>query len=96
VNYAGSFVRVLDTFPSVADVVTAFTSAGFTATALDAIRQVTAASLRDFIRTLRREAHTPLHLSTDTEYEVGLARLRDAAETETGPVVDALDLLVLR
>ncbi len=44
---------------------------------------------------LRREAHTPLQLITDDEYAAGVARLHKAARTETGPVVDALDLLVL-
>ena len=45
---------------------------------------------------LRREARTPLQLITDDEYATGLARLYKAAETETGPVVDSLDLLALR
>ncbi len=29
-------------------------------------------------------------------YAAGVARMREAARTEPGPVVDALDLLVLR
>jgi hypothetical protein len=33
---------------------------------------------------------------TDEEYAAGLARLRAAAECSSGPVVDTLDLLVLR
>lgn len=41
-------------------------------------------------------AHTPLQLITEDEYTAGLARLQRAAETETVPVVDTLDLLVLR
>ena len=41
------------------------------------------------------DAHTPLKLITDAEYDAGVARLRAAAETEAGPVIDALDLLVL-
>ena len=44
---------------------------------------------------LRRDAHTPLKLLTDQEYATGLARLRAAADAATGPVLDALDLLVL-
>jgi hypothetical protein len=35
-------------------------------------------------------------LITDSAYEAGLARLRAAAATEQGPVIDTLDLLVLR
>jgi hypothetical protein len=52
--------------------------------------------LREAAATLRREAHTPLQLITGEAYAVGLRRLRDAARTATGPVVDSLDLLVLR
>jgi hypothetical protein len=33
---------------------------------------------------------------TDDEYATGLARLHRAAQAERGPVIDALDLLVLR
>ncbi len=43
----------------------------------------------------RREAH-PLQLLMEAEYQAGLARLQAAARIQTGPVVDALDLLVLR
>jgi ubiquinone/menaquinone biosynthesis C-methylase UbiE len=88
-------VRVLHTYPSVDDVTAAFGSAGFTAAALEQIPQTTAGSLRDVATTLRREAHTPLQLITDSEYAAGVARLNDAAEVEDGPVVDTLDLLVL-
>ena len=38
----------------------------------------------------------PEMLITDDAYEAGLARLRAAAATQPGPVIDALDLLVLR
>lgn len=60
------------------------------------VPQVTARSLRHVAATFRREAHTPLQLITDDEYATGLARLQHAARTGSGPVVDALDLLVLR
>ena len=50
----------------------------------------------DVVAGLRREAHTPLQLITDAEYAVGLARLRQAARTSSGPVIDALTLLVFR
>ena len=45
--------------------------------------------------TLWREAHTPLRLIGDAAYQAGLARLRAAATTDTRPVIDSLDLLVL-
>jgi hypothetical protein len=48
----------------------------------------------------RRHASQPLQLIIDDEYAAGLARLHRgphrAARTERGPVIDALDLLVLR
>ena len=94
-RYFPEAIRVLDTYPSVADVEAAFTAAGFVTVGLEQVPQVTAASLREAATTLRREAHTPLQLISDDEYAAGLARLRRAAQRETGPVVDALDLLVL-
>ncbi|SDM37501.1 class I SAM-dependent methyltransferase [Allokutzneria albata] len=89
-------VRVLDTYPSVEDVEAAFATAGFTTVSFEPVPQTTSPSLREVLANLRREAHTPLQLITDEEYAAGLARLRSAARTERGPVVDALDLLVLR
>jgi len=86
-------VRVVDTYPSVADIEAAFT--GFTTVALEPVRQTTAPSLRAAAAGLRRDAHTPLKLIADDEYAAGLARLHRAAEVESGPVIDVLDLLVL-
>jgi ubiquinone/menaquinone biosynthesis C-methylase UbiE len=88
-------LRVVDTYPSVDEVCTAFAAAGFTRTALEAVPQVTADSLASAVAGFRRDAHTPLILIGDAEYEAGLARLRAAAATESGPVIDHLDLLVL-
>jgi SAM-dependent methyltransferase len=86
---------VLDTYPSVAQVCAAFAGAGFGYVALEPVPQVTAASLREMADGLCRDAHTPLKLLTDQEYATGLARLRAATDAATGPVLDALDLLVL-
>lgn len=87
---------VLDTYPSVAGVEAAFGEAGFRTVALERVPQTTAGSLGEVAATLRRDAHTPLKLISDEAYDAGLVRLRAAAATEPGPVVDALDLLVLR
>ena len=95
-RYFPEAIRVLDTFPSVATVQEVFASAGFTPIALEPIPQTTSPSLRELLSNFRREAHTPLQLITDAEYQAGLARMRTAAKTDTGPVVDALDLLVMR
>ena len=89
-------IRVLDSYPSAASVQEAFGAAGFAVAAFEQIPQCTAVSLRDFAARLRRAAHTPLQLITDAEYAAGLARLHAAADQVDGPVIDALDLLVLR
>ena len=89
-------VAVLDAFPSVASVRTAFAAEGFSYVDLEPVRQLTAPSLATIAATARREAHTPLTLISDSAYEAGLARLRAAAAIEHGPVSDTLDLLVLR
>ncbi|MFD2762887.1 class I SAM-dependent methyltransferase [Micromonospora eburnea] len=89
-------IRVLDTYPTIADVESAFADAGFATSAIEQVPQITAPSLRAAATTLRREAHTPLQLITDDEYAAGVERLHDAAQADAGPVIDALDLLVLR
>ncbi|GHJ43603.1 hypothetical protein Cs7R123_09450 [Catellatospora sp. TT07R-123] len=96
VRYFPEAAAVLDTFPSVAQVEAAFATAGLTLAACEPVPQVTASSLRELAANLRREAHTPLQLISDDAYAAGTARLQRAAETDSGPVVDLLDLLVLR
>jgi SAM-dependent methyltransferase len=95
-RYWPEAIAALDTFPSITSVRTAFAAAGFSYVALEPVRQVTAPSLAAIAATARRESHTPLMLITDSAYEAGLARLRAAATTQQGPVIDTLDLLVLR
>jgi SAM-dependent methyltransferase len=95
-RYWPEAIAALDTFPSVAGVRTAFTAAGFSYVTLEPVCQVTAPSLAAIAATAQREAHTPLMLISDEAYEAGLARLRAAATTQPGPVIDTLDLLVLR
>jgi SAM-dependent methyltransferase len=95
-RYFPEAVGVLGTYPSIGDVEAAFAGAGFTVEAVTPVPQVTAASLREASDQLRREAHTPLQLIGDDAYEKGRERLKAAARTETGPVIDALDLVVLR
>jgi len=95
-RYFPEAVQVLDSFPSVADVEAAFASAGFTSVAFMPVSQVSAESLGAAAAELRRAAHTPLRLISDAAYAAGVARLRAAARSATGPVIDTLDLLVLR
>jgi ubiquinone/menaquinone biosynthesis C-methylase UbiE len=96
VRYFPEAAAVLDTYPSVQRVEAAFATAGFRTVALEQVAQTTAASLAEVVATLRRDAHTPLKLISDEAYDRGLAAIRAAAVTESGPVVDTMDLLVLR
>jgi hypothetical protein len=89
-------IRVLDTYPSVDDVEAAFATDGFTTVSFEQVPQTTAPPLREVAANICREAHTPLQPITDDEYTTGLARLHRAAQAESGPVIDALDLLVLQ
>lgn len=90
-------LRVVETYPSVADICAAFEAVGFAPVALEPVPQVSAPSLRAAADGLRRSAHTPLLLLDDAEFARGLGRMRAAAErTPDAPVVDAMDLLVLR
>ncbi len=93
-RYWPEAIAALDTFPSVTSVRAAFAAAGFSYVTLEPVRQVTAPSLAAIAATVRREAHTPLMLITESAYETGLARLHTAATTQQGPVIDTLDLLV--
>lgn len=86
----------LDAYPTAEGVRAVFTAAGFSYLTLEPVRQVTAPSLAAIATGIRREAHTPLMLISDDAYEAGLARLRAAAATQHGPVIDTIDLLVLR
>ncbi|WP_145902686.1 class I SAM-dependent methyltransferase [Kitasatospora viridis] len=89
-------LAVMDGYPSVETVRAAFRSAGFGFESLAAVPEVFAQSLSEYADRLDRYAFTPLRFLTDEEYEAGLARLRQAARLESGPVIDKLDLLVLR
>ncbi|UQU63988.1 class I SAM-dependent methyltransferase [Couchioplanes caeruleus] len=84
------------TYPTVAAVEAAFAGAGLVTAGLEAVAQVSAPSLAEAAAGLRREAHTLLQLISDDAYARGVERLRAAAPAATGPLIDVLDLLVLR
>ncbi|MDZ4277500.1 MAG: class I SAM-dependent methyltransferase [Dehalococcoidia bacterium] len=90
--------RIAETFPSVDATVDAFATAGFAMEALESVPQVSAPGLRALADRIRTRADTTLELLSDEEFERGLAELeRDAArETAPRPVVNRLDLLVVR
>jgi SAM-dependent methyltransferase len=85
--------RALSSFPTVSEVADGL---GFAVDRLEPVPQVTAPSLAEKASTLRREADTLLRSLSEQEFEAGRARLLEAAAVETGPVVDHLDLLVLK
>jgi ubiquinone/menaquinone biosynthesis C-methylase UbiE len=84
--------------PSVEHVSAAFAAAGFRTEALRRVDQVSATSLAAYRDKVRLRADTGLALLPDEEFAAGLAALDRAVEAETAPapVVDRLDLLVLR
>jgi SAM-dependent methyltransferase len=84
--------------PSVERLSAAFATAGFRAEALRAVAQVSATSLAAYRDKVRLRADTGLRLLPDDQFAAGLATLDRAvaAETTPLPVVDRLDLLVLR
>jgi SAM-dependent methyltransferase len=84
--------------PTVEQVSAAFGRAGFRVEALGAVAQVSAPSLAAYRDKVRRRADTGLRLLPDAAFAAGLAALDRAVEAETTPtpVVDRLDLLVLR
>ena len=84
--------------PSVERVSAAFAAAGFRTEALQRVGQVSATSLAAYRDKVRLRADTGLALLPDEEFAAGLAALDQAVEAETTPlpVVDRLDLLVLR
>jgi ubiquinone/menaquinone biosynthesis C-methylase UbiE len=84
--------------PSVERVAAAFAGAGFRDEALAPVAQVSAPSLAVYRDRVRLRADTGLRLLDDDQFAAGLAALDRAvgAETVPAPVVDRLDLLVLR
>jgi ubiquinone/menaquinone biosynthesis C-methylase UbiE len=84
--------------PSVEMVSAAFAAAGFRTEALQRVGQVSATSLAAYRDKVRLRADTGLALLPDEEFAAGLAALDRAVEAEITPVpvVDRLDLLVLR
>lgn len=90
--------RIAETFPTVEATVAAFATAGFAFEALQPVPQVSAPSLRASVDRVRLRADSTLKLLSDEEFAKGLAALERAAAAETTPtpVVDHLDLLVLR
>jgi SAM-dependent methyltransferase len=94
----GAFLAAGGGLPSVERVSAAFAGAGFRVETLQRVAQVSAPSLAAYRDKVRRRADTGLRLLPDDQFAAGLAALDRAVEAESvpAPVVDRLDLLVLR
>ncbi|PYN43557.1 MAG: SAM-dependent methyltransferase [Candidatus Rokuibacteriota bacterium] len=84
--------------PTLEAVRQAFVAQGFELTALDTLVQEIDPSLTAHYERIKRRALSTFELITDAEFDEGLTRMRHAAARETAPtpVLEAIDLLVLR
>lgn len=89
---------VCEQFPTLSATVENFTFAGFEFEKVRLVVQQTCSSLAELAARTRLRADTTLILLTDEEFSRRQAALEDAAarEREPSPVIDTLDLLVLR
>ncbi len=88
--------NAIEAFPSVPAVFEAFQGAGFSTMSIERVEQLLAYKLADMVDRVRQRADTTLEKLSDADFDAGLAKLERAAKTETGPVLDYLDLLVVR
>src|ERR671933_1477653 len=90
--------HIAEPFPSIAATVEAFAMAGFSPEALESVPQVTAESLRAWCERVRLRADSTLQPLPDDVFARRLAEAERAAAEErvARPVLDRLDLLVLR
>ncbi|WP_042394751.1 class I SAM-dependent methyltransferase [Streptacidiphilus carbonis] len=96
VRFFPETARLVDAYPSVGQVCTAFATAGFQQMSLRSLPQRSAPTLDAFARGLRRDADSKLRALSDEDYARGLARLHAAAAAApTEPAVSWMDLLVL-
>jgi ubiquinone/menaquinone biosynthesis C-methylase UbiE len=91
-------MAVAERFPKLPAIEAAFAAAGWTVESVTDVPQVSAPSLRAALDRARHRADTTLQGISDADFAAGLVALERAAaaETEPTPVVDRLDLVVLR
>jgi SAM-dependent methyltransferase len=89
---------VCEQFPTLEETVAICTSAGFEFEAIRRVVQRTCTGLKELADRTRLRADTPLVLMTDESFAARQAALEQAASAEVTPtpVIDTLDLLVLR
>lgn len=97
-RYFPGAAAIASSFPTVEDTVTAFARAGFEREAFESVEQLTSPSLAAARDRVALRADTTLELLADEEFAAGLARLDAdiASDPSPRPVLDRLDLLVLR
>jgi ubiquinone/menaquinone biosynthesis C-methylase UbiE len=96
--FPGAARIAVELLPTVEQAADGFAGAGFRVEALQTVAQVSSPSLAACYDKARLRADTGLRLLPDEDFGAGLAALERAAAAETvpAPVVDRLDLLVLR
>jgi len=89
---------ICEQFPTLSETVKNFNGAGFEFEAITPVVQESCSSLKEFAARTRLRADTTLALLSDEEFQRRQTALERAAarEVEPTPVVDTLDLLVLR
>ncbi|MEK6322980.1 MAG: class I SAM-dependent methyltransferase [Acidobacteriota bacterium] len=90
--------RIAGQFPTLSQVTASFQTAGFSIESLQRVQQKTCDSLGELAERTRLRADSTLLLLPDSEFEHCQAALEQAASSEDGrsPVIETLDLLVLR
>ena len=85
-------------WPTVADTVAAFATAGFAMESLHTVPEVIAPDLNSYHERIAVRANSTLTLIDDRDFEKGIELLRQEAASDSGkdPVVDQRNLLVLR
>jgi hypothetical protein len=89
---------ICEQFPTMEETVQTFTEEGFKFETIDRVIQQTCSDLKELAARTRLRADTTLALMTDKQFSARQAALEAAAarEKEPTPVVETLDLLVLR
>jgi ubiquinone/menaquinone biosynthesis C-methylase UbiE len=84
--------------PSADDVLDLFGAAGFQLVAHEEIAQESASSFQEYYERIATRSISTLELISDAEFEEGVARMREIAERESEPkpVIERVDLMVLR
>jgi SAM-dependent methyltransferase len=97
-DYFPEAKAVCEQFPTLNETVENFSASGFEFETIRSVVQQTCSSLKEFAARTRLRADTTLILLTDEQFWRRQAALESAAEREINPkpVIDTLDLLVLR